>query len=101
MSEVAAYLAHLDQFVIVTSCLALAGLLVWLIGLLVVLRGSKPGERPAIILAYAVCRPFVLRRIGCHTADPQQEEGDRLRSVQPSPQAIAVSGMWRIERIAT
>jgi hypothetical protein len=58
MNEVVATLAHLAQFGVVAGGLVVAGLLVWLVGLLVVLRDSKPGERPDIIRAYATCRPF-------------------------------------------
>jgi hypothetical protein len=77
VSEVAAYLAHLNQFAVMTGCLALTGLLVWFAGLLVVLHGSKPTERPAIIRAYAMCRPFALRfRSGSYAAAPQQVEDE-------------------------
>jgi hypothetical protein len=30
----------------------------WLAGILVVLRGSKPAERPAILRAYTFCNPL-------------------------------------------
>jgi hypothetical protein len=75
MGRAAAGLTHLDQLAVMTTCLALAGLLVWLVGLLVVLRGSKPAERPAIIRAYAACRPFAFRPGGSCQDDSHQAAG--------------------------
>jgi hypothetical protein len=75
--EAVAYLPHLDQLAAATTCLTLAGLLVWFVGLVMVLRGSKPAERPAIIRAYATCRPFAFRP-GSRSCplDPHQTERD-------------------------
>lgn len=39
-----------------------AALVVWLIGLLIVLRGSEPAQRSEIIRAYALCHPLVYLR---------------------------------------
>ncbi len=39
------------------SIVAITGLLVWLTGLILVLRGADPRVRPALLRAYAICRP--------------------------------------------
>lgn len=64
MDQIEIYLGRLTQLGTITCCVVLAGLLVWLAGLLIVIRGSKPSERPAIIRAYATCQPLmsILRR---------------------------------------
>jgi hypothetical protein len=80
--EVAAYLAHFDQIAVMTGCLALAGLLVWLAGLLVVLRGSKPAERPSIIRAYATCRPLAFRARTMASLQADDTESASHRSSQ-------------------
>jgi hypothetical protein len=78
--------------------LVLAGLLVWLLGLLIVLRDSKPAERPAIIRAYATCRPLAfaqVRGVKPDTADrelgPTEGEPGKASSTEtssgPSPAA--------------
>ncbi len=72
MSQIEAQLIHLVSFGVIGGCLVLAGLLVWLAGLLTALHGSKPTERPEIIRAYATCRPFGpgLPRPGNRSRDP-------------------------------
>lgn|GEM_PF-1334816 len=42
---------------VVGGAATLTALLAWLIGLVLVLRGTKPNERVAILRAYAICRP--------------------------------------------
>jgi hypothetical protein len=55
-------LAHSVTFpagLILGSAVAIAALLAWLAGLMLVMRGSKPAERASILRAYASCRlPF-------------------------------------------
>jgi hypothetical protein len=47
----------------VAALVTAAALVAWVIGLLIVLRGSKPDERSEIIRAYAHCHPLgYLRR---------------------------------------
>lgn len=41
------------------SAVAIITLLVWLAGLIIVLRGTTPRDRPVILRAYAICRPPV------------------------------------------
>jgi hypothetical protein len=41
---------------IMGGVVGLVALLVWLVGLFLVLRGSAPKDRPPILLAYAACR---------------------------------------------
>jgi hypothetical protein len=41
---------------------AVIGLIVWLTGLVLALRGSAPRDRPTIIRAYATCRPWMMGR---------------------------------------
>jgi hypothetical protein len=78
MSQIGTYLAApLTQFgAIAVCCLTFAGSLVWLAGLLIILRGSKPRERPDIIRAYATCRPFipVLPRVGRRSSRSRSED---------------------------
>jgi hypothetical protein len=78
MSQMETYLAApLTQFgAIAVCCLAFAGLLVWLAGLLIILRGTKPRERPDIIRAYATCRPFMTMppRIGSRSSRSPGED---------------------------
>jgi hypothetical protein len=42
----------------VLALLLVAPVCLWLIGLIIVLHGTKPSERPAILRAYALCRPW-------------------------------------------
>jgi hypothetical protein len=63
-------ISRLSTFGGVTALVATAALVAWIIGLLIVLRGSKPDQRSEIIHAYAHCHPLgYLRR---HTA-PRRE----------------------------
>jgi hypothetical protein len=39
------------------SIVSITALLVWLAGLILVLRGADPRDRPALLSAYAICRP--------------------------------------------
>lgn len=39
------------------AAVAIMALLAWLAGLVLVLRGADPKDRPAILRAYALCRP--------------------------------------------
>jgi hypothetical protein len=67
-------ISHLSTFGSVVALVAAGALVAWLIGLLIVLRGSEPDERSEIIHAYAHCNPLVyLRR---NTA-PQGEASAR------------------------
>jgi hypothetical protein len=52
-------LSRLSTFGNVAALVAAAALVTWIIGLLIVLRGSKPNERSEIIHAYAHCNPLV------------------------------------------
>lgn len=47
---------------ILAGAVALVALLVWLTGLVLVLRGSAPNDRPRILRAYALCRPPIVCR---------------------------------------
>lgn len=51
-------ISHLSTFGSVVALVAGAALVAWVIGLLIVLRGSKPDERSEIIHAYAHCNPL-------------------------------------------
>jgi hypothetical protein len=42
---------------VIGGAAAFTALLVWLTGLVLVLRGTKPNERASILRAYAMCRP--------------------------------------------
>ena len=62
MSQMAVQAGTLVQIgIIAGSAVALVALLVWLVGLALALRGSKPKERPSILRAYAICRLPVVR----------------------------------------
>lgn len=67
-------ITRLSGFGVVGGGLVLVGLFVWLSGLLIVLRGSKPAERPAILRAYAACRPFALVQLRGTKPDSQARE---------------------------
>jgi hypothetical protein len=55
-------ISHLSTFGSVVALVAGGALVTWLIGLLIVLRGSEPDERSEIIHAYAHCNPLVYLR---------------------------------------
>jgi hypothetical protein len=52
-------ISRLSTFGSVVALVAGAALVAWVIGLLIVLRGSEPNERSEIIHAYAHCNPLV------------------------------------------
>jgi hypothetical protein len=43
---------------LVLASLPVIAMCLWLIGLMIVLRGTKPSERPPILRAFALCRPW-------------------------------------------
>jgi hypothetical protein len=51
-------ISHLSTFGSVVALVATAALVTWVIGLLIVLRGSRPDQRSEIIYAYAHCNPL-------------------------------------------
>jgi hypothetical protein len=55
-------ISRLSTFGNVVALVAGAALLTWVIGLLIVLRGTEPDERSKIIHAYAHCNPLVYLR---------------------------------------
>jgi hypothetical protein len=55
-------ISRLSTFGSVVSLVAGGALLAWIIGLLIVLRGTEPDERSEIIYAYAHCNPLVYLR---------------------------------------
>ena len=55
-------ISRLSTFGSVVALVAGGALVAWVIGLLIVLRGSDPGERSEIIHAYAHCNPLVYLR---------------------------------------
>jgi hypothetical protein len=55
-------ISRLSTFGSVVALVAGAALVAWVIGLLIVLRGSEPDERSEIIHAYAHCNPLVYLR---------------------------------------
>lgn len=55
-------ISHLSTFGSVAALVAGGALIAWVIGLLIVLRGSEPDERSEIIHAYAHCNPLVYLR---------------------------------------
>jgi hypothetical protein len=74
--------------------LAAVGSLVWLAGLIVVTRGTKPSERPAILRAYGASQPRQLprprrlapRRLAARPGRPRdldQTGSDQMGSVDP------------------
>ncbi len=66
VSAIEYVISRLSTFGSVVALVAGAALIAWVIGLLIILRGSEPDERSEIIHAYAHCNPLpYLRR---HTA---------------------------------
>jgi hypothetical protein len=64
----------LDRFPLVgiaTVALGALGLLVWLAGLAIVLRGSRPGERAEILRAYGASLPLIARAKGQNDNDTE------------------------------
>jgi hypothetical protein len=55
-------ISRLSTFGSVVALVAAAALVAWVIGLVIVLRGSEPDERSEIIHAYAHCNPLVYLR---------------------------------------
>jgi hypothetical protein len=55
-------ISHLSTFGSLVALVAAGALVAWIIGLLIVLRGSEPDERSEIIHAYAHCNPLVYLR---------------------------------------
>jgi hypothetical protein len=55
-------ISRLSTFGSVVALVAGGALVAWVIGLLIVLRGSEPDERSEIIHAYAHCNPLVYLR---------------------------------------
>jgi hypothetical protein len=62
MVAIETYIGRFSGFTAVAGCIVFTALLVWLVGLMIVLRGSRPKERPDIIRAYAMCQPFTCVR---------------------------------------
>jgi hypothetical protein len=80
MSQNNAFLACFMQFGGVAAWLTFSRLTVWLVGLFIVLRGSKPEERPGIIQAYAMCRPLISIRSNagrCGIDSPMQDSAEQ------------------------
>lgn len=55
-------ISRLSTFGSAVALVAAGALLAWVIGLLIVLRGTEPDERSEIIHAYAHCNPLVYLR---------------------------------------
>jgi hypothetical protein len=55
-------ISRLSTFGSAVALVAGGALVAWVIGLLIVLRGSEPDERSEIIYAYAHCNPLVYLR---------------------------------------
>jgi hypothetical protein len=55
-------ISRLSTFGSTVALVAGGALLAWVIGLLIVLRGTEPDERSEIIHAYAHCNPLVYLR---------------------------------------
>jgi hypothetical protein len=55
-------ISRFSTFGSVVALVAGGALLAWVIGLLIVLRGTEPDERSEIIHAYANCNPLVYLR---------------------------------------
>lgn len=55
-------ISRLSTFSSVVALVAGGVLVAWVIGLLIILRGSKPDERSVIIYAYAHCNPIMYLR---------------------------------------
>lgn len=49
--------ATIPAGLVLGSIVAITALLVWLAGLILVLHGADPTARPALLRAYATCRP--------------------------------------------
>lgn len=81
MSQVASHVWPLFQLgFTLAGAVALVALLAWLTGLVLVLRGSAPVERPQILRAYAVCRPPIVRQrradtplLSCRDQPPEED----------------------------
>jgi hypothetical protein len=52
-------ISHLSAFGSIVALVAGAALVAWVIGLLIVLRGSEPDKRSEITHAYARCNPLM------------------------------------------
>ncbi len=61
--------------VVASAAVAVLGLVAWLIGLALALHDSEPADRPAILHAYATCRPWSLPRSRT-PADPRRSVSD-------------------------
>lgn len=87
-------ISRLSTFGSVAALVAAAALVAWIIGLLIVLRGSKPNERSEIIHAYAHCHPLgYLRR---NTAP--RSEGSALAHTKGVQQTLAVRQITKERR---
>ena len=60
--------ATIPAGLVLGSIVAITALLVWLTGLILVLRGADPRARPALLRAYAICRPPLagIKRVRVH-----------------------------------
>jgi hypothetical protein len=66
--------ATIPAGLVLGSIVAITALLVWLTGLILVLRDTDPNARPALLRAYAICHPPLagikrMRVHGCRTPD--------------------------------
>jgi hypothetical protein len=71
-------ISRLSTFGSVVALVAGAALLAWVIGLLIVLRGSEPDERSKIIHAYAHCNPLMYLRRNTAPRGEGSAPADRL-----------------------
>lgn len=72
--------------VIVGGVVAVASMLVWLAGLLIVLRGSRPEDRPRILRAYACCQPRSVRQHRSAGGRPREHlTASSSRTAAPTP----------------
>jgi hypothetical protein len=57
MSQVFTQIGMFQAGLVISGVVAIIALLVWLVGLVLVLRGSTPAERASLLRAYGTCRP--------------------------------------------
>jgi hypothetical protein len=88
MNEIASRAGSLLRLgFVLGGVVAVVALLVWLVGLVLVLRGSDPKDRPQILLAYALCRLPIMRQppIDDHASHRQGESSEGKVAAKTGP----------------
>jgi hypothetical protein len=74
MAAHVASIVQLYELAFIGGCVLVLRLLAWLVGLVIILRGSKCSERPDMLRAYARCSPLIstISRERCFEEDASQ-----------------------------